>query len=413
MFIPIAFRRIMRHPIRSFLTILQITLGAAGVTFALGLIQGRDSVLLEPDIFRLFVSKFESNSFSPLNSLFRQSDLHSLQKIIPGSRIVELYNQVADPILQYKNKKFKLIGVARVNPPYEQIARLDLLQGTFFTENDLFSNDLPIIISSEVSDTLFKEKVALGQVINLATSDRENFTPSFSAYRIVGVFKDPDATPIPGTKSNVAFIPFDRRNLELGLDIETEIHILAQPGLGNATRIQALEAGYTFYQDKFQSRFQGQNVQFSTSNNSTSKTSETAISFDPQLILFSGLAVIMLTVCSIGIFSIQLVDISERTKEIGMRRALGATKFGIVLESLSSAVILAGLGAVFGVLIAVLLLPLVKNVTGPFLFSKALEFSPIVALETAALVLILGVILGIYPALLASRLKPVEALREM
>jgi putative ABC transport system permease protein len=402
-----ALRRMQRRPMRSALTVLEVALGALAVTLALNLVQGRQLAALPPDVFRVIAGSRSQSSFSSY-PLFKTDDLPKLRSLIPDAEAIEMYMQPWDMRIEHNGKRFKIIGAARVTPGYASVAPLEMLQGAFFSSKDLKNRNLPVVIAQSVAKRVFGEINPIGKTLSVLTGYQEPGVPlaPFEPYRIVGVFRDP---PSSG-QFNGTYLLMDFRPIS-GIDIEgtMSLNIKARPGKLQTATSQALATVRNFYKDDFQFKNNKQAVYVNTSSN----VFQDAPGLDPQTLLFSGFAIIMLITCSIGIFSIQLVDITERTKEIGMRRALGATRSMIVLESLASAFVLAGLGAVIGVLIAAPLLPIIKNATGPFLFSRGLEFSPIVALEVVGIVLVVGVLLGFYPALLASRLKPVEALREM
>jgi putative ABC transport system permease protein len=402
-----ALRRMLRRPMRSALTVLEVALGALAVTLALNLVQGRQLAALPPDVFRVIAGSRSQSSFSSY-PLFKTDDLPKLRGLIPDAEAVEMYMQPWDMRIEHNGKRFKIIGAARVTPGYASVAPLEMLQGAFFSSKDLKNGNLPVVIAQSVAKRVFGETNPIGKTLSVLTGYQEPGVPlaPFEPYRIVGVFRDPPSSgQFNGTYLLMAFRPIS------GIDIEgtMSLNIKARPGKLQTATSQALATVRNFYKDDFQFKNNKQAVYVNTS----SSVFQDAPGLDPQTLLFSAFAIIMLITCSIGIFSIQLVDITERTKEIRMRRALGATRSMIVLESLASAFVLAGLGAVIGVLIAAPLLPIIKNATGPFLFSRGLEFSPIVALEVVGIVLVVGVLLGFYPALLASRLKPVEALREM
>jgi putative ABC transport system permease protein len=398
-----AFRRMTRRPLRSILTVLEVALGALAVTVALNLVQGRQIAALPPDVFRVISGDRSDNSFSSY-PLFKNGDLEELRKLIPDAEAIEMYGMNWNAILEYKGERYKLISSAQVNAGHIKIVPLEMLQGAFFTSKDVQLGTNPVVLSQSVAKQLFNDENPLGKSLQFSLGFTDpSSSPTFETYRVTGIFRDSTETQ---SYVDYAYFPFKESAAFAGF---VTLNVKAKPGQSKSAQAQTLEAIRKVYKDDSLFNQAKKALYITTSSN----IGQDAPILDPQALLFSAFAIIMLITCSIGIFSIQLVDITERTKEIGMRRALGATRSVIVLESLASAFVLAGLGAVIGVLIAAPLLPVIKNATGPLLFSKGLEFSPFVALEVVAIVLVVGVMLGFYPALLASRLKPVEALREM
>jgi putative ABC transport system permease protein len=398
-----AFRRMTRRPLRSILTVLEVTLGALAVTVALNLVQGRQIAALPPDVFRVISGDRSDSTFSSY-PLFKIGDLEELRKLIPDAEAIEMYGMNWNAILEYKGERYKLISSAQVNAGHIKIVPLEMLQGAFFTSKDIQLGTNPVVLSQSVAKQLFNDENPLGKRLQFSLGFTDPSTsPTFETYRVTGIFHDSTETQ---SYVDYAYFPFKESATFAGF---VTLNVKAKPGQSKSAQAQTLEAVRKVYKDDGMFNQAKKALYITTSSN----IGQDAPVLDPQALLFSAFAIIMLITCSIGIFSIQLVDITERTKEIGMRRALGATRSVIVLESLASAFVLAGLGAVIGVLIAAPLLPVIKNATGPLLFSRGLEFSPIVALEVVAIVLVVGVMLGFYPALLASRLRPVEALREM
>jgi putative ABC transport system permease protein len=123
-------------------------------------------------------------------------------------------------------------------------------------------------------------------------------------------------------------------------------------------------------------------------------------------IVLGSIAAISLLVGGIGIMNIMLASVTERTREIGIRRALGARRRDIVIQFLVETVILSGAGGILGVVLGVIIPFVVSHAAG--MRTIVTFWSPVVAFTISALV---GVVFGIYPALRAAKMDPVEALR--
>ena len=123
--------------------------------------------------------------------------------------------------------------------------------------------------------------------------------------------------------------------------------------------------------------------------------------------ILGGIAAISLLVGGIGIMNIMLVTVTERTREIGIRRAIGAERFSIVTQFLIEAAMLCGIGGIFGILVGTG----GSLIVGWMMFKMTIYPAVWITLCAFTLSVALGILFGIYPAAKASKLQPVEALR--
>jgi putative ABC transport system permease protein len=127
---------------------------------------------------------------------------------------------------------------------------------------------------------------------------------------------------------------------------------------------------------------------------------------DTMTMMLGGIASISLLVGGIGIMNIMLVSVSERTKEIGIRKAIGAKRRDVLLQFLIEAVVLSSMGGLIGILFGVGLGKVVSS-----LMSLSISYSPTVILSSFLFSLVVGVVFGVFPANKASKLNPIQALR--
>lgn len=285
--------------------------------------------------------------------------------------------------IKYKNKSNKNTTVLGTSANYPQAVKTDLLLGNFFSSTAERSGAKVAVIGTTVQENLFNNINPIGQQITIGSS----------RYRIIGVAAKKGS--IFGVdRDNSVAIPITIAQRQFGFTNVSTIYIAAKkPELVPVVKEQ------------------GKNVLLRrlTVDDFTLQTQEDTLSTvntitNTLTIALGGIAAISLLVGGIGVANIMLVSVTERTKEIGLRKALGAKRMDILKQFLLEAIILSLTGGTIGILL---------GMGGSIVASRFLQTS--VTLWSVALAfgfsVAVGIIFGMAPAIRASRLSPIEALR--
>ncbi len=217
-------------------------------------------------------------------------------------------------------------------------------------------------------------------------------------FKVVGVYaeKDPDS---PYSQDNIIVFPYTASRLLGGSGIsEFVVKAASSEATAEATaRLNSFLSGLTANGEK------GWGNAYSDNQWQDSMNEQAAM----MSLVLGGIAAISLLVGGIGIMNIMLVTVTERTREIGIRRAIGAQRSSIVTQFLIEAAMLCGIGGVIGIMLGTG----ATHLAGKFLVKLNIWPSPGITLGAFLLSVALGILFGIYPAAKASKLQPVEALR--
>ena len=287
------------------------------------------------------------------------------------------------------NSNTQILGTT---PSYAEVKKIEISSGNFITERDLAGNTKIAVLGPQVVTDLFGEgSNPVGQSVRIEGE----------AFRVVGVTVSKGGSGFQN-QDDIIFVPLTTAQKMLyGVNYVSSISVEAK---NEDVMVAAQdEVGYLLLgRHKLNDPTEADFSIFSQSDILETASSVTGTFTS----LLSGIAAISLIVGGIGIMNIMLVTVTERTREIGLRKAIGAKKKTITTQFLIESTILTGVGGILGMMV---------GVSASYFISKAINLPFAISVSAIALAIGvsggIGIIFGLYPARKAANLQPIEALR--
>ena len=392
------------HKIRTMLTVLGIVIGIAAITIVTSLGGSAEGFILgELESFgsnSAFVVPGKEGDFSEgsiLNDSLKEKDVVALSNKtnVPDAKLIVPF--VFGPAnIVYESEEFysSLLGAS---PGNQEIDNLKLVEGQFISEDDVDQKSAVVVLGSKVKEELFGESDALGEKIKIKDM----------SYRVIGVLEPKGQTLFMNYDQSVMTPYTTAQQYTLGYDYIQRIMVKTDDASRVAGMVKDIEDTIRESHDIGY----GETADFYVQTAEDAANTFTQIT-DVLTILLASIAGISLVVGGVGIMNIMLVSVTERTREIGLRKALGAKNKDILLQFLIEAIILTASGGIIGIILGSLIsyigTLLIQRFAGlNFPFSSPWSG----ALLGVGVSTVIGFIFGIYPARRASLKSPIEALR--
>jgi len=399
--ISMAFKAISGNKIRSFLTMLGVIIGVMSVVVLVAVGQGTTASVTESISAmgtNLLTVNIQTRSvgrsmFGGRNSrssgasskgtvILKLEDILSLE----AHEEIEAVSPVCTGSLTVKagstNTTASITGVL---PAYAHIINQGAQSGRYIIDADVDNRSAVCVIGAELAQDLFGSTDVVGNTLHI---DGRQF-------RIVGVLTS-KGTSMSGSSDDSVVMPFTLAQRMLDSTSISSIYI-------SAADASMVESAQTIVENFLYKKYQNEST-YSVANQTQMLETATETSSTLSLML-GGIASISLLVGGIGIMNIMLVSVTERTREIGIRKAIGAKRRSILLQFLIESAVISGMGGVIGLALAYALLHVMESMMG-----MSVVLDPVVSYLAVGFSMLVGVVFGLYPASKASKLRPIEAL---
>lgn len=381
----LAIKSIASSKMRSFLTMLGIIIGVASVIILVSLMQGMTNYI--SDSFSDLGT--DQVSVSVTNTDTRNVDVDTMYDFLDEQS--ELFANMSPTVsvratLKKGTESTTTTSITGVGEDYMKVKALELSMGRFIQYSDIASRQKVCVIGSYVAQDLFGGQNALSQTVKI----------NGEAYTVIGILQE-KAESEEGSSDDCVYLPYS---------VATKLSFSANISSYTFTvnNVDDMETAKTVLKNKLYEIFKNEDLYTVTS---LSEMLEMVTSMtDMMTLLLVGIAAISLLVAGIGIMNIMLVSVTERTREIGIRKSLGAKRRTILQQFIIEAGVTSAMGGLVGIVLGCAVTSVVGGLIG-------LEATP-----SAAAILVsfgisagIGVIFGYMPARRAAKLNPIDALR--
>lgn len=400
-----------QHKLRSFLTILGVVIGTLTVIVIAAFVSGIDArVSKEIESFgsnSIYAFKFDPGfNFNPsmeerTRKPLKEEDADAIraecincEHVSPFMSPVDFTGGPFAERVNIRNKEIEMTNasVQGASSDYFQMGVTSLAEGRYFTAEEEAKRGTVAVIGVDVANTLFPYSNALDRQIQIEGR----------SYRVIGVLEEREIFLIgaedPNNENKAVYLPFKTIKQLYPANEDCFIMATAKPGKMN----DALEEVRNILRRQ-------RNVPVGTKDNFGVQTSDEIIKQFGAItggifLLMVAISSVGLLIGGIGVMNVMLVSVTERTKEIGVRKAIGARSRDIITQFLIEAATLTGLGGILGIVLGVGLTFLIQLILPTYipLWAPIVGFCVSVGL---------GLVFGLLPAWKAARLNPIDALR--
>ncbi len=405
--IRIALRSVKSNFLRSFLTLIII---AVGISCLVGILTAIDTILftMSSNFNRLGANSFtiypssenvrsrrqgrQVKQGEPI--VFEQAMEFKERYSFAGSKTsVRIYCSSSGTCKFQNEKTNPTVRIIGIDENYFDVAAYEFEEGRNFNTNEVLTGSHKIVIGSDIVETLFKgnPSFALGKTMSVGNTK----------YKIVGTLKAKGSTGSSGQDRRV-FLPLTKAKALYG---GPKKNYTVNIAVTNATLVDEAISSATGIMRNVRSLRAAQDNDFTIRSSGSILETLDDITGEIQI---GAIVIALMTLvgAAIGLMNIMLVTVTERTREIGVRKALGATSNNVLIQFLTEAVVICQLGGILGILLGMLVgLAVAAWVNGVFIIPWAW-----IALAITVC-LVVGILSGLYPALKAARLDPIESLR--